>query len=203
MHISFRTDSPEEKSFRCDVADWIDETLPDDLKNIVDGRAAIHVGKPHGVKFAPKGRQRSTIKMVRNDPEADRETFHPTVRKHPETVRKSLFINPVYTARLDGMSEAESAPILDRLYWHATRPEFCCRHRWQAEDLVIWDNRCFMHRAMPYDVREPRRMRGTRVAGDGEFDSGMPSGYAEERLEQALARVREGKQWLSVSQRLR
>jgi len=124
------------------------ETLPDDLKNIVDGRAAIHVGKPHGVKFAPKGRQRSTIKMVRNDPEADRETFHPTVRKHPETGRKSLFINPVYTARLDGMSEAESAPILDRLYWHATRPEFCCRHRWQAEDLVIWDNRSTLHFAV-------------------------------------------------------
>lgn len=124
------------------------ETLPADLKDAVDGRAAIHVGKPHGVKFAPKGDQRSTIKMVRNDPEADRETFHPAVRTHPETGRKALFVNPVYTSRLDGLSEAESEPILDRLYWHATRPEFCCRHRWRAGDLAIWDNRSTLHFAV-------------------------------------------------------
>lgn len=124
------------------------ETLPEDLKAIVDGRAAIHVGKPHGVKFAPKGNQRSTIEMVRNDPEADRETFHPAVRRHPETGRRSLFVNPVYTARLDGYTEAESAPILDRLYWHATRPEFCCRHRWRAGDLAIWDNWSTLHFAV-------------------------------------------------------
>lgn len=124
------------------------EALPDDLKEAVDGRAAIHVGKPHGVKFAPKGNQRSTLKMVRGDPEADRETFHPAVRTHPETGRKSLFLNPVYTARLDGLSEEESAPILDRLYWHATRPEFCCRHRWRAGDLVAWDNRSTLHFAV-------------------------------------------------------
>jgi taurine dioxygenase len=124
------------------------ETLPDDLKAMVDGRDAIHVGKPHGVKFAPKGNQRSTIKMVRGDPEADRETFHPAVRAHPETGRKALFVNPVYTSRLDGMSEAESAPILDRLFWHAIRPEFSCRHRWRAGDLVVWDNRTTLHFAV-------------------------------------------------------
>jgi len=124
------------------------ETLPPDLKEVVDGRAAIHVGKPHGVKFAPKGNRLSMIKMVRNDPKADRETHHPAVRTHPVTGQKSLFVNPVYTARLDGLSEAESELILDRLYWHATRPEFCCRHRWCAGDLVIWDNRSTLHFAV-------------------------------------------------------
>ncbi len=124
------------------------ETLPDNLRDVVEGRAAIHVGKPHGVKFAPKGNQRSTIKMVRGDPEADRETFHPAIRRHPETGRRALFVNPVYTSRLDGMSEAESEPILDRLFWHATRPEFSCRHRWRAGDLVVWDNRSTLHFAV-------------------------------------------------------
>ena len=124
------------------------ETLPDDLKDSVDGGNAVHVGKPHGVKFAPKGNQRSTIKMIRHDPEADRETLHPAVRAHPETGRKSLYVNPVYTARLEGLSEAESEPVLDRLYWHATRPEFSCRHRWCAGDLAIWDNRSTLHFAV-------------------------------------------------------
>ncbi len=124
------------------------ETLPEDLKSVVEGREAIHVGKPHGVKFAPKGNQRSTVKMVRSDPQADRETFHPAVRRHPVTGRKSLFVNPVYTSRLDGLSEAESEPLLDRLYAHATRPEFCCRYRWRAGDLVIWDNRSTLHFAV-------------------------------------------------------
>lgn len=138
------------------------ETLPEGLKRAVEGRAAIHVGKPHGIKFAPKGNQRSTVKMVRGDPEADRETFHPAVRAHPETGRKALFVNPVYTSRLDGMTEAESAPILDRLFWHATRPEFSCRHRWRAGDLVIWDNRTTLHFAVnDYDGQDRLLYRTT------------------------------------------
>lgn len=131
------------------------ETLPDDLKTVVEGRAAIHVGKPHGVKFAPKGNQRSTVKMVRGDPKADQEMGHPAVRTHPESGKKSLFVNPVYTSRLDGLSEAESEPILDRLYRHAIRPEFCCRHRWQVGDLVVWDNRTTLHFAVnDYDGKD-------------------------------------------------
>lgn len=138
------------------------ETLPEDLKAAVEGRSAIHVGKPHGVKFAPKGHQRSTVKMVRGDPEADREMMHPAVRSHPVSDRKSLFVNPVYTSRLDGLSEAESAPILDRLYWHAIRPEFCCRHRWQVGDLVVWDNRTTLHFAVnDYDGKDRLLYRTT------------------------------------------
>ena len=60
------------------------------------------------------------------------------------------------------MSEAESAPILDRLYWHETRPEFCCRHRWQAGDLVIWDNRSTLHFAVnDYDGHDRLLYRST------------------------------------------
>ena len=126
------------------------ETLPADLKALVEGRDAVHVGAPYGVKHAPpeESRAGASIQMVRGDPEADRETFHPAVRTHPESGRRALFVNPIYTTRLDGLSEAESRQLLARLYRHATRPELTCRHRWTVGDLVIWDNRTTLHYAI-------------------------------------------------------
>jgi taurine dioxygenase len=64
------------------------------------------------------------------------------------------------------MSESESAPVLARLYRHATRPEFCCRHRWLAGDLVVWDNRTTLHYAVnDYDGYDRLLYRTT--FGDG------------------------------------
>jgi taurine dioxygenase len=124
-------------------------SLPKDLKEIVDGRRAVHVGKPYGVKFAPPEETRSgaSIRMTRGDPAADRETFHPAVITGPLTGAKALFLNPIYTTRLDGMTEEESEPLLQAIYRHCTRPDFSCRHRWQAGDVVVWDNRTTLHYA--------------------------------------------------------
>jgi len=126
------------------------ETLSEDLRNIVEGRGAIHTGKPYGVKHSPPKEKRSgaSIQMTRDDPEADRERVKPAVLTHPQSGRKALFVNPTYTTRLDGMSEAESRPILDALYWHCTRPDFCCRFRWSPGTLAVWDNRTTMHYAV-------------------------------------------------------
>ena len=82
-----------------------------------------------------------------SDPQ-DVECRDPAVRSHPESGRKALFVNPIYTTRLEGLSEAESRPLLERLTHHATRPELTCRHRWMAGDLVIWDNRTTLHYAI-------------------------------------------------------
>jgi alpha-ketoglutarate-dependent taurine dioxygenase len=60
----------------------------------------------------------------------------------------------------------EGRALLKALLDHVTRPEFCYRHEWREGDLVVWDNRCVLHRARPYDYREVRVMRHTRVAGD-------------------------------------
>ncbi len=124
------------------------ESLPADLKSVVEGREAIHVGKPYGVKHAPPRETRSgaSIRMVRGDPAADRETRHPAVITGHDG-RKALFVNPIYTTRLSGMTETESAPILEALYKHATRPDFSCRLKWQAGDVAIWDNRMSLHYA--------------------------------------------------------
>lgn len=126
------------------------EALDEEMKTLLDGRGVIHVGAPYGVKHAPPAETRAaaSVKMTRGDPAADAERVHPAVRRHPVSGSRALFLNPIYTTRLEGMSEAESEPTLARLYRHATRPEFCCRHRWRAGDLVIWDNRTTLHYAV-------------------------------------------------------
>lgn len=140
------------------------EALDDDTKQLLAGRGVIHIGAPYGVKHAPPAASRAagSVRMTRGDPEADRERVHPAVRRHPFSGARALFVNPIYSTRLEGMSEADSAPILERLYRHATRPEFCCRHRWRAGDLVIWDNRTSLHYAVnDYDGYERLLYRTT------------------------------------------
>ncbi len=126
------------------------EALDDQMKALLEGRGVIHVGAPYGANHAPAAATRAaaSVRMTRGDPAADRECIHPAVRRHPVSGSRALFLNPIYTTRLEGMSEAESAPILARLYHHATRPEFCCRHRWRPGELVIWDNRTTLHYAV-------------------------------------------------------
>jgi taurine dioxygenase len=144
------------------------ETLPDDLNEIVDGRGAVHIGAPYGVTHRPSAdlRVSRSIKMQRGDPSADRETIHPAVRTHATSGRKALFVNPIYTTRLDGMSEAESRPYLDRLYAHAVRPEFTCRFRWSPGCVAVWDNRATLHYAInDYDGHR-RLLYRTTFAGE-------------------------------------
>jgi taurine dioxygenase len=127
----------------------------------------VHTGSPHGTNGPSDYSATSrSIKMVRNDPSADREVLHPVVRTHPSTGRKALFVNPVYTQRLDGMTAAESKPLLDYLYNHAIRPEFCCRWRWQPGTLAIWDNRSTMHLAINDYDGSRRLLYRTTVRGE-------------------------------------
>ncbi len=70
---------------------------------------------------------------------------HPVVRTHPETGRKALYVNTAHTARLAGMTEEESAPLLQYLFRHQVKPEFTCRFHWRVGSLAFWDNRCTQH----------------------------------------------------------
>jgi len=87
------------------------------------------------------------------------------VKVHPETGRKSI-----YTGRhaygLAGMTEQASAQFLAQLLEQACQPPRVYTHRWKVGDIVVWDNRCLMHRARPYDASQPRVLRGTRILGD-------------------------------------
>jgi taurine dioxygenase len=133
---------------------WVNQaaayrSLPTHLREIVDDRKAVHVGKPYGVRYAPPEdtRANASMQMSRGDPDADREVLHPAVITAPDTREQALFLNPTYTTRFDGMTESESAPYLEQIYKHCTRPDFACRHHWQTGDVVVWNNRMTLHYA--------------------------------------------------------
>ncbi|HYB43683.1 MAG TPA: TauD/TfdA family dioxygenase [Candidatus Methylomirabilis sp.] len=91
--------------------------------------------------------------------------LRPLVKIHAVTGRPALFIGR-HAYGIPGLSEAESEQLLSHLVDFACRPPRTYAHRWRPGDVVIWDNRCVLHRARPYDYREVRVMRHTRVAGD-------------------------------------
>jgi alpha-ketoglutarate-dependent taurine dioxygenase len=89
----------------------------------------------------------------------------PLVKVHPETGRKSLLIGR-HAHAIPGLSADESGRLLDELVEFACQPPRTYHHRWSPGDTVIWDNRCLLHRATPWDMRKPRVMWHTRLAGD-------------------------------------
>ena len=89
----------------------------------------------------------------------------PVVRRHPFTGKPCLFVNDTFTARIAGVSEAESNEILEFLFDHVTRPEFIFRHQWRKGDLLMWDNCATQHRAINDYESLPRRMERTTVMG--------------------------------------
>ena len=79
---------------------------------------------------------------------ATQDARHPVVITHPLSRRRSLFVNPVFTTRIEGLAPAESEALLAMLYAHCQQPVFQCRVRWQAGDITMWDNRATWHKAI-------------------------------------------------------
>ena len=98
------------------------------------------------------------------------EAVHPLVRTHPETRRKALYLNPNRMEGIVGLRRAESDALLDALIAHAIQPQYQYRHIWRQSDVVIWDNRCTMHKAnADYPEGERRLMHRVIVAGTEPF----------------------------------
>jgi alpha-ketoglutarate-dependent 2,4-dichlorophenoxyacetate dioxygenase len=94
---------------------------------------------------------------------------HPLVRVNEDSGRRSLFIGR-HASHVEGMAQAEGRALLADLLDHATQPRWVHRHRWQVGDAVLWDNRSVLHRGRPWPPAEPRVMKRTTVAGDGDND---------------------------------
>lgn len=118
------------------------ETLSEPMRHLLDGLRGVSSSAKADVTRTREDRVRSDGKTKA------REVLiaeHPVVRTHPETGRKALYVNVAHTTRFAGMTEEESAGLLDFLFRHQIRPEFTCRFRWQVGSLAFWDNRCAQH----------------------------------------------------------
>jgi taurine dioxygenase len=132
------------------------DTLSAGMKRMLEGSRAVHSDRMVAGPHAGRNAHRST--KVREDANW-RETVsaHPVVRTHPETGQKLLFVNHSYTVGFEGMTEAESRPLLDYLLEHGHRPEFTCRFRWDKGSVAFWDNRSAKHLAV-HDAGPHRRL---------------------------------------------
>jgi taurine dioxygenase len=120
-----------------------------------------------GSAYLAQGRKYSAA-ATRDDlkvEEGDREVVHPLVCTHAVSGRKFLYLNKTYSQRIEGWSNEESAPILAFLHDHCARFDFTCRARWHNGQILVWDNRCTMHRAIPDYTGQNRYMTRVTVGG--------------------------------------
>lgn len=135
--------------------------LPQKMQARLDGLMAIHVYQSsHSARklmaLAEAGKER-----------VPNAVLHPIVRTHPESGAKSIYINPIRIEGIVGMDHKEALPLLDELLEHGTQERFQYRHKWKPGDLVLWDNRCLLHKANgDYDMDQTRYLYRVMLQGD-------------------------------------
>lgn len=138
------------------------ESLSDGMRGLLDGLSAFSEAGKAAVTATRADRRAETGTAVSETLRAE----HPVARTHPETGRKALFVNVAHTTRFSGMSEEESTPILNYLFQHQVRQEFCCRFRWAPGSLAFWDNRCAQHYPVNDYHGHRRELHRITLAGD-------------------------------------
>jgi taurine dioxygenase len=132
------------------------ETLPDELKELLAGKKALHI---HQYK-------RSEKVDISDDISDSPHWYHPVFITHPETGRKTLFVDRLMTAALEGFEPGDSARILEQLFEHVESPELVYAHKWQLGDVVMWDNRCTPHGRTWFPENERRLLRRCTIEGE-------------------------------------
>ena len=139
------------------------EALSPKLQEVLEGLRAVNSSAKADVTRTREDRIRTD---GRSDAREHYEAEHPVVRTHPETGRKALFVNVAHTVRFAGMTEEESAPLLEFLFRHQVKAEFTCRFRWTVGALALWDNRCAQHNPVNDYHGFRRVMHRITLAGD-------------------------------------
>jgi taurine dioxygenase len=136
------------------------ETLPAELRRAIDGKTCIHDASRNSAGELRRG--------YVDAPDASQTVgaVHPIVRTHPATGRKALFLGRRRNAYITGLPLAESEALLDALWEHSMKPEFAWYQQWRPGDLILWDNRCVMHRRDAFDPAARRVMHRTQIKGD-------------------------------------
>jgi len=132
------------------------EAVPPALKQKLKGRKALHI---HEYKRSEKADLSGDISGVPHH-------FHPVFITHPETGRKTLFVDRLMTARIEGVGAEESDAILAELYEIGERPDFIYEHVWKLGDFLMWDNRCTIHARTDFPKHERRLLRRCTVDGE-------------------------------------
>jgi taurine dioxygenase len=136
------------------------EALPEALKRRLSGRRVKHDGTYNSGGYVRQG------VTPTDDPREAPGMYHPIVCTHPETGRKGLYLGRRRNAYVEGMELAESEALLDEVWEYATRDELTWYNQWRVGDVVLWDNRCTMHRRNPFDAASRRIMHRTQMKGE-------------------------------------
>jgi taurine dioxygenase len=136
------------------------DSLPAALRERISGLSLKHDGTYNSGGYIRQG-----MAAVDN-PLTSAGVYHPLVTRHPETGRQALYLGRRRNAYIGGLPLAESEALLDELWEYATRDEFTWPHAWQDGDLVLWDNRCTMHRRDAFDSSTRRILHRTQIKGD-------------------------------------
>ena len=135
------------------------EELPAELKRAVEGRRLKHDGTYNSGGYVREG------VTATDDPTTSPGTYHPIAYRHPESGRIALYLGRRRNGYIEGLPLADSEALLDALWQHATRDALVWYNRWRVGDLVLWDNRCTMHRRDPFDATARRIMHRTQIKG--------------------------------------
>jgi taurine dioxygenase len=138
------------------------QALPDALKHRIANLKIKHDGTYNSGGYLRQG------VTATDDPRTSPGAVHPLVCTHPDTGRRMLYLGRRRNAYLMGLELAESEALLDELWDFVAQPEFAWEHVWRVGDLVLWDNRCTMHRRDPFDAASRRIMHRTQIKGSAE-----------------------------------
>lgn len=135
------------------------------LKDLRATHSAAFAYSPNGILAAEEKTKTRTMK-INYDKSAEEVRSHPLVRQHPVSGRLALYVNPVYTTGIEGMTAEEAFSLLGFLYQHLQKEDFIYRHKWQANMLLMWDNRCVNHLAEGGYDGQRRLMHRCTVKGE-------------------------------------